>query len=199
MEEASGAQPTAARPSRAPALLWVIPIAFVLVLDAASALFVASLLADPSDSGQEGAVLVATMLLALVAFLLSLANLIQFVALSALDRPWLADYARKAALAVKLGLAPFFLGGGILMVLLMFIALHPVLAVVGWLPLLTFGVVGWLIMLPGSLWGVAAAIALCRSGRIGGLECAVHVMLQLVFVADVVDAVVLFARGRRRS
>lgn len=179
---------------KAPGVLWLAPMGYAALLEASVALSVVLVVAD---SAATPSLLAVAGLLALGAFAFAMANVGQVIGLNIARSPWLADYARKVALAMKLGLVPFFLGGGLLMAFLMVLALHPVLAVGGSLLALSYAVAGWLLMLPGSMWGITAAAALWRGRRIGGVECALHIGLQLLFVADVVDAVVLFVRGRR--
>lgn len=102
---------------------------------------------------------------------------------------------RAIMLTVKLSLIPFFIGGGITILTYAIIGIHPVLAALGLIGVATLSVCGWIIMVSGSIWSIATAVQMRRSGRITAGEMTVHIVLQFFFVADVIDAIVLFVRS----
>lgn len=102
---------------------------------------------------------------------------------------------RLIMLVVKLSLIPFFIGGGLTIAMFLIIGIHPVLAALGWGGALILGICGWLTVVSGSMWSIATAVQLRREGRISAGEMTVHIILQFFFVADVIDAIVLFVRS----
>ena len=83
------------------------------------------------------------------------------------------------------------------MALLMLLSLHPVMAMLGWVSLPFALAVGWITLMGGSVYAIANAAGLRGGGRMSTGECAAHIILQAFFFADVIDALVLFFRGRR--
>ncbi len=104
-------------------------------------------------------------------------------------------------LLLKLGLVPLYLIGGAVVLFAGAMAVHPVLAatfplVTVVLPLVTFG---WAVMACCSAWTFAYAVSAWRAGLLSAGACVAFCVLSLLFVADVVCAVVLFALGRARE
>lgn len=102
---------------------------------------------------------------------------------------------RLIMLVVKLSLIPFFIGGSVMIGMLLVVGLHPVLAAIGWGGAFILVICGWITVVSGGTWSIATAVQLHREGRISGGETAIHIILQFIFVADVIDAIVLFARS----
>lgn len=102
---------------------------------------------------------------------------------------------RAIMLTVKLSLIPFFVVGGLAIFVFFIIGIHPILVALGWGGTAVMSVCGWITMVSGSIWSIATAVQLRRLGRITAGEMAAHIVLQFFFVADVVDAIVLFARS----
>lgn len=99
---------------------------------------------------------------------------------------------RAIMLTIKLSLIPFFIGGGILIAALtVFGITFPLI----WGGSVIIAVCGWITVVTGSVWSIATAVHLHRQGRITKSEMAVHIVLQFFFVADVIDAIVLFLRA----
>ena len=103
---------------------------------------------------------------------------------------------RAIMLTFKIGLIPFFIIGGIMIAVFLVVGLHPVLAMFGWGLAAFMGILGWLTLITGSAWSIATAVQLRRLRQIGTGEMAAHIVLQLFFVADVIDAIVLFSRSK---
>jgi len=57
----------------------------------------------------------------------------------------------------------------------------------------------YLMLLPTSIYGIACLALMLRRRLITPRFCAIHVVLHLLFVADVVSALVVSARGRARA
>ncbi len=176
---------------------WAAPLAYIAAIDgfAAWAFFSGTLDPDAAD-GAGGWPLAALAVLAVLAIAASAAVAAVSVARGGVVR---RTFLRRAALAVKLGLIPFFILGGLVMAFLLLLSIHPVLAMAGWFAVPIAALVGWLVLLGGSVWPIAYAVSLRRASLVSTGECAVHVLLQLCFFADVADAIVLFARGRSRE
>lgn len=175
-------------------LRWIAPAAYVASINGLLVLVGFSVELDPQSTGVFDAGFTALGLCAVAAYAASLAECAVLFARKAEGR---LAFARRAMLLVKLGLVPFFCLGGLIMALLMLLSLHPVMAMLGWISLPFAAAVGWLVLTGGSLWAIAYAAGLRGSGRISAGECIVHIVLQAFFFADVIDALVLFFRGRR--
>ena len=177
-------------------LRWIAPIAYVASLDGFLVLAGLASTFDPDSTGMFDAGFAVLSFCALAAFVASVGQCIVLYARKADDR---LAFSRRAMLLAKLGLIPFFCLGGLIMMFLLLLSLHPVLAVVGWVSVPIALTVGWITMMGGSLWAIAYAGGLRAERRISTGECVAHITLQLFFFADVVDAIVLFVRGRKRE
>lgn len=177
-------------------LRWIVPVAYAVSANLLFAIPLAAGSGDANGSGPLGWAETASFVALCVLFV---ANILECAIITARDAPGLRAFSRRTMLMMKLGLIPFFLFGGLIMLFLMVLSIHPVLAVAGWISLPIAAAFGWLIMMGGSAWAITYALELRRAGFISAGECAAHVVLQLFFFADVVDAVVLFARGRKRE
>lgn len=177
-------------------LRWIVPVAYAVSANLLFAIPLAAGSGDADGSGPLGWVETASFVALCILFV---ANILECAIITARDVPGLRAFSRRTMLMMKLGLIPFFLFGGLIMLFLMVLSIHPVLAVAGWISLPIAAAFGWLIMMGGSAWAITYALELRRAGFISTGECAAHVVLQLFFFADVVDAVVLFARGRKRE
>lgn len=102
---------------------------------------------------------------------------------------------RLIMLVVKLSLIPFFIIGGITIAMFILAGIHPVLIAFGWGTAAFMAICGWFTVISGSVWSIATAVQLHRAHRISSGETALHIILQFFFVADVVDAIVLFVRS----
>lgn len=174
-------------------LRWIAPAAYVTSINGILALAWLSVEIDPEGTGLFDLGFTALGLCALVAYI---AGIVECVVLFARKAEGRLAFARRAMLLVKLGLIPFFCLGGLIMALLMLLSLHPVMAMLGWVSLPFALAVGWITLMGGSAYAIAYAAELRGSGRISTGECAAHIVLQAFFLADVVDALVLFFRGR---
>lgn len=177
-------------------LRWIAPIAYVASLDGFLVLAVLSSTFDPDSTGMFDAGFAVLSFCVLAAFV---ASVVQCIVLYARKADSRLVFSRRAMLLAKLGLIPFFCMGGLIMMFLLLLSLHPVLAVVGWVSAPIAMTVGWITMMGGSLWAIAYAGGLRAEKRISTGECVAHIVLQLFFFADVVDAIVLFVRGRKRE
>lgn len=175
---------------------WIIPVAYILVLDSFLALALLSPVIDPESTGMYGAVLGP---LSIAAAVLFAATLTECIVLHATNAPCRRTFARRVMLLTKIGLLPFFILGELVMAALMILSIHPVLAVTGWIAIPFATAIGWAAMMGGSIWAMSYALGLYRDGLISGGECTVHVVLQVFFFADVVDAIILFVRGRKKE
>lgn len=178
------------------AAAWAVAIALVAACTLTLLLLlVPAFLPDPLAQAIADPTAAAAGLLCMVVPVLELANLVLGVVAAATPRPDALPTARAIMLLFKVGLIPFFLMGGCLMALCLILGLHPVLPFIGWGMAAALAAMGWTALASGSIWAIGCAVSLLRSGAIGGGELAVHVVLQLLFVGDVVDAVWLFVRS----
>lgn len=174
-------------------LRWIAPAAYVASINGILVLVWLSMEIDPEGTGLFDPGFTALGLCALVAYIVGVAECVALFARKAEGR---LAFARRAMLLVRLGLIPFFCLGGLIMALLMLLSLHPVMAMLGWVSLPFAAATGWITLMGGSAYAIAYAAGLRGSGRISAGECAAHIVLQAFFFADVVDALVLFFRGR---
>lgn len=176
---------------------WIIPV--LTVLTTSGVLVVAGLVPSPDDS--DASALLLGGLLFGCGFVLAVTNVVQAVVMAVRTRPVPLAFLRRAMLLLKLGLIPFYLIGGAVVLLGGLMAIHPVLAVTLPLftivaPLVTFG---WIIMACCSAWTFAYAVSAWRAGLLSTGACVALCVLSLFFVADVVCAIVLFVTGRTRE
>lgn len=127
--------------------------------------------------------------------LLQIACLVFAIIAAARKGPDIMRTSRAIMLMFKLGLIPFFICGAILEFAFFVAGFHPIMPGFGWMLAFVLTILGWFAMLPGSVWAMATAIHLRRRGLISGGEMAAHIVLQLFFVADVIDAIIIFVRS----
>lgn len=135
----------------------------------------------------------------IVGCVLFLTDVIECIVIAIAQPTYLARFARIMTLVHKAGLIPYFMMGAAVMASAliastMFIFFGPL----GPLAALVASVVGWITMLSGSLWAIVYAASLKSRGVIGGVGCAVHIVCQFFFFADVVSAVVMLATEKAR-
>ncbi len=188
---------------------WVVGITTVVLCDALFVSMVALLFLEdasfdaPTSSVTVGAAVSDFLLEQVVSVLwmvlpvLLLASVILGIVAAASKYPDALVTTRAIMLLYKLGLIPFFIAGGFDEVILIIAGFHPVLVGFGWILAIICGVMGWCVMFSGSMWAIATAIHLKRQRRISGGELAAHIILQLIFVADVIDGIILFVRSKR--
>ncbi|MBR1779897.1 MAG: hypothetical protein IJ751_00645 [Oscillospiraceae bacterium] len=110
-----------------------------------------------------------------------------------------ADRLAGYDMAVKLAHIPFYLGVFAVGVLFLLAMVVPAFGFVSPIVISMLAVVDYLLMLTSSSYGICAALRLARAGRITKRGAAVHVVLHLLFMTDVVSAVYLFRRSRRQG
>lgn len=182
-------------PARKPGISrWIVPVLTVLAMSGTTAVFVLVSFAEDD---------VAVGVLVAVAFggglVLAVANVVQAVVMAVSKRAGLLAFSRRAMLLVKLGLAPFYLVGAVLIAALGVMSILPfgiMLPFVAIGPLVTFG---WAVLACCSAWTFVYAAGLWRAGLLSSSACVASCVLSLFFVADVACAVVLFACGRKRE
>lgn len=179
---------------------WIVAIATVVLCNATFILlFGLGIAQETSGVAAYSAEMIfeaAGPMLSLVIPVLLLASLVLGIVAAASKRPATIVETRRLMLLFKIGLIPFFLVGGLMEMLFFLLGLHPVLPFIGWGMGIMLAVMGWFTMLSGSIWAIATAVHLRRQNIIGAGELAAHIVLQLMFVADVIDAVILFIRSR---
>lgn len=174
-------------------LRWIAPIGYIASINGMLVLVGLSTEFDPESTGMFDGGFTVLGLCALAAFVAGIAECIVLFARKADGR---LAFARRAMLLVKLGLVPFFCLGGLIMALLLVLSLHPVMAMLGWVSLPFAAATGWIVLMGGSAYSIAYAAGLRGDRRISTGECAVHIIAQTMFFADVIDMIALFFRGR---
>ncbi|WP_304426804.1 hypothetical protein [uncultured Adlercreutzia sp.] len=180
---------------------WAVAIAIVALCDGGFLAFAVMTIAEESGSSAASFMAetvvqgIAPVMWVLIP-LLQLASVVLGAVAAASRRPAALVTCRSIMLFFKVGLIPFFLCGAVVELLFIVLGLHPVLPFVGWAMGAAVGVMGWLTMFSGSIWAIATAVHLYRQRIASGGELAAHIVLQLMFVADVVDAVILFVRSK---
>lgn len=107
--------------------------------------------------------------------------------LKALKNPALE---RRGMLIIKLGLMPFFIVGGLLCLVL---AVIPATGILSFF----FVIMGWLIMMTGSVWSICYALSLRKMGAMSSGKMVLFVFTQFFFVLDVISAIVIAFVGRK--
>lgn len=182
---------------------WMVAIAIVVLCNGCFAVLIGYSFAQEGSGAADhvaylaGAALEASAaVMSLVIPTLQVASIALGIAAAASKRPATIVETRRIMLLFKIGLLPFFLMGGVLEGLFFLLGLHPVLPFIGWAMGAMLAVMGWFTMVSGSLWAIATAVHLYRQRAISAGELAAHIVLQLMFVADVVDAIILFVRSK---
>jgi hypothetical protein len=139
--------------------------------------------------------------------ILALSNIIHAVSIyrkKSFDRGFL-----RRVLIFKLLLAPFFIinfivwtfftSVSVMIQLLLPLAFSGIVAIM-LLPIIVS--ITYLIFLPASVYAIAAIVANCRNGILSFAACVVHIVLQLLFVWDIIGCIVLLrtiARHRKKQ
>ena len=97
---------------------------------------------------------------------------------------------RRGMLIIKLGLIPFYIFGGMLCFVL---AILPATIFVSFF----LGIIGWFVMIPGSVWAVCYAFSLRKMGGIKNGTTILFIIMQLIMVLDVISAIVIAIVGYR--
>lgn len=97
---------------------------------------------------------------------------------------------RRGMLIIKLGLIPFYIFGGMLCLVL---AILPATIFVSFF----LGIIGWFVMIPGSVWAVCYAFSLRKMGGLKNGTTILFVIMQLIMVLDVISAIVIAIVGYR--
>ncbi len=97
---------------------------------------------------------------------------------------------RRGMLIIKLGLIPFYIFGGMLCFVL---AILPATIFVSFF----LGIIGWFVMIPGSVWAVCYAFSLRKMGGLKNGTTILFIIMQLIMVLDVISAIVIAIVGYR--
>lgn len=134
-----------------------------------------------------------------VGWMLSFTTMAGYVLMHAL---WLGLRGRSGTLCVagviiKIAAVPFFVISFVVLIIVGTVSL--VFGLLGLVvaPLLVFG--SWLIVLVTSAYGVSTLVVLRRRGQVGWVFTVVHVVLHLLFVADLISMVVVTVVAARRN
>lgn len=111
-------------------------------------------------------------------------------------------YFLNCALLIKYSLIPFYLVGGLCIVIALLLIFTPVVIMVfvGPAVAVSFSVIGWLALAFGSPYSLTYIIKSARAGVHGKVLSAIAAVLQFVFTADVISIMVLSIKeGRGRK
>lgn len=181
---------------------WIVAIACVALCDGGMLLMLALLFMEDSESVVVGTVASALSdtlvpVLWVLIPLVQLASIVLGIVVAARRDPEGLRTTRSIMLLFKLGLLPFYACGALIEFVFLVMGFHPILVGLGWMLGFLAGALGWVTMLSGSVWAMATAAKLRRLGLISTGELVAHIILQLIFVADFIDAMVLYASSRR--
>ena len=114
---------------------------------------------------------------------------------------WKGEAERLAFwdLLIKLAHIPFHLTLFLVGLLFLLAMVVPALIFVSPIVAMVFAVICWLLMLTTSSYGLNAVVRGKREGTLSGRAAAVLGILHLFFVADVIGAVILLIRLRKRK
>lgn len=101
-----------------------------------------------------------------------------------------SETERRGMLIIKLGLIPFYIFGGMLCFVL---AILPATIFVSFF----LGIIGWFVMIPGSVWAVCYAFSLRKMGGLKNGTTILFIIMQLIMVLDVISAIVIAIVGYR--
>ncbi len=125
------------------------------------------------------------------------------------------DALRRSARAVKLSMIPLFVQNFLICAFILFVvsfypvalagsdaldgepyalALFGIIAVAGFAPAL---IGTWLMLLPTTIYSVTCLALMVRHRLVSPRYCTVHMILQFVFVADIISTLVVVRRARR--
>ena len=142
---------------------------------------------SPSPMDTSTKLLYAAICFAVVAFAISAIAVV--VAHNRKDRRNPAT-ERRGMLIIKLGLIPFYIFGGMLCLVL---AILPATIFVSFF----LGIIGWFVMIPGSVWAVCYAFSLRKMGGLKNGTTILFIIMQLIMVLDVISAIVIAIVGYR--
>ncbi len=177
---------------------WIIAIATVIFCDLSLLILFGMTFAE--ESGGCFAYIVSDIIMPFITIgipILELTSVVLGIIAAVNTNPCTLKTTRSIMLLFKLGLIPFFILGTLLELMCFVMGFHPIFVGFGWAIGLVIGALGWLTMMSGSVWGIATAVQMKKQQLISGTELAAHIVLQLLFVADVISAIILFVRSRR--
>ena len=103
----------------------------------------------------------------------------------------------KTIMWFKLGLIPFFIIHFFIWVIAMGSTANPFLMVLWVIIPAIFFIYAYMVLLATSSYPIIQIIKMCRRGVFTKGKCAFHIIMQLLFFADVVDTVCLFFKYRK--
>lgn len=171
--------------------LYLVSILYLVSLYACPILLLGKM---PEGSPGEAGTITTTV--AMVPFDLAAANIAAAVAGYRLES---RAFLLNSAVLLKYGLVPFFVIGGALVVFFALSTFIPVpfMLFVGPPTALFLLAVGWVFMVLGSAYSLAYLIAARRDGVRSATFSVVNAVFQFMFVADIIDVMVLTWRERR--
>ena len=142
---------------------------------------------SPSPMDTSTKLIYAAICFAVVAFAIS--AIAVFIAHNRKDKRN-PETERRGMLIIKLGLIPFYIFGGMLCFVL---AILPATIFVSFF----LGIIGWFVMIPGSVWAVCYAFSLRKMGGLKNGTTILFIIMQLIMVLDVISAIVIAIVGYR--
>lgn len=171
-------------------VLYMVPILYLV------SLYACPILLGFLSQGQSEEIDAVALMVMVIPFVLVAANIAAaVVGYQSESRAFLLN----SAVLLKYGLLPFFVMGGALVVGLMlsiFIPL-PFMIFVGPPAAVFLSVLGWVFMMGGSAYSLAYLVATHRNGMCSAAYTVVNAVFQFIFVADVIDTMVLTWRAGR--
>jgi hypothetical protein len=103
------------------------------------------------------------------------------------------DNPLKITMAFKLGLIPFYISNFVSGLIVVILALNPLMFLL-WALVALWIVYTYLTMLATSAYGISLIILLGKQNILTRRQCAKHIILQLILVADIIDSIILFKK-----
>jgi hypothetical protein len=100
----------------------------------------------------------------------------------------------RAVMGFKIGLIPFYVVNFVLLLLATLLFLNPLMFFMGIFIAIIGVIVTYLTLLATSSYEIVQIITLGRKNVLTKKQCAAHIVLQLIFIADVADSIFLFVK-----
>ena len=171
---------------------------FLVVMYAILFLLLYSLLPFFSFTGLDYSVPFAIVYLLIVLLLLSLILIAVNIAIAfkGLQRKScnMAKSTLGRLMASKLMLIPFFVIHAFWFILLMGGSANPFLFVLWFFIPFVFASYAYIVLLATSSYSIAHIIKMYNTGMLTKVQCALHITMQLLFFADIIDSIYLFIK-----
>lgn len=112
------------------------------------------------------------------------------------------EAARKLAfydMVIKLIHIPFYTVVFLMGVLFVLAMVVPALIFFSPIVVFCLVVIDFFLMITSSMYGISAAVKLAKKGMISKGGCVLHILLHLIFVTDIISAIYLYIKSKRKK